>query len=164
MQSFTTFTVFKREVQIDTRFVNEYNKNNKEPLDGKRIEQLINCTPYGSFIKTATDEQMQIIARQTIKDHMYLGYIALRLYDNTKVVYVDRYTVTAFSESLPFNADMIEKLLITSEYKHIARTLSDEQLSEAVSEVMLEHIKMQAALPELKEKIKKEFPDKWAIK
>ena len=49
--NYVKFNVFGHNIKIDRVFVDDYNKQYSIPLDGKELEQLIECTACGPFHK-----------------------------------------------------------------------------------------------------------------
>ena len=138
--SFFTFNIFGKTIELSYPIIVDYKDLTGTDLTDKIIENEINATFYKDFVDTMTKDQLEKIAERTIRDTLYEPYVSLPLYNGTKLVTIDKKTVHLFTNVIPFTAKYIESLMRLSEYRETAPTLSNEELSKAVEDRILQEV------------------------
>ena len=151
------FTLFGKEVKLTRNIVKDYETLTGEPLTKEIIEHEIRLTPYEDFIDIATPEQMTKIAERTMRDIVYEPYVALPLYNNTRIVIIDKRKIHLYTNAIPFTAKHIENLLYSSEYYDKVTTMSNKELSKAVEIEMMHEAYLVTRLPELQTQMEEEW-------
>ena len=156
----THFTIFGQDIKLSRNIVKDYEIETKTPLTNELIEQEIKETLYGEFISLLNAEQLNKVAERVLRDEIYEPYVSLPLYDGTKIITLPKRTVHHITNAIPFTTRHVEALLDMSRFNDIAKTMSNEELSKAAEEELIEDAHMMVHLPELQKRVEEQWIQK----
>lgn len=104
------FTVFGKNIKLSEAIVDDYEKIIDKKLTNKLAEKTVILACCESIIDKLTTEELQYVTERALRDAVYMPYISLYLYDNTKMITIDRQLVYLATNTIPFTAETSQLL------------------------------------------------------
>ena len=145
MKNKNNFVVYGRPVQIFQRIVDEY------------AENLLASYDIREYIDHISDTTLKRIIKRELCRETYFRKVPINLYGNTRTVWINRHVAEEYAIYKSLNPYVLEGYLRMCKRKNEIPTMSDEELSEVLEDILRDDLLTAADIAQLYDKDKSKF-------